>query len=241
MDTNKMPECWQDFADIIGAGVGKVLLYGLPGTGKTYAGLKQGQTEGGAFRLICSPEMTSADVEGAFMPSDNGFTYLEGAALKAWRGNGVVGGRLVVDEIDLASGDVLAKIQAFCDSDLSAEFHHPITGEIVKPLPGFSVVATSNCEDPDDLPPAIRDRFTVAIRIDAPHPLALEALPEALRGVAASIVGKASDDRAISLRGFHTFTQLRASGFTEDRAARLAFGINRAEALLDTIRVNGIA
>ena len=54
MSENQMPECWQDFADVIGAGVGKVLLYGLPGTGKTYAGLKQGKTEGGAFRLICS-------------------------------------------------------------------------------------------------------------------------------------------------------------------------------------------
>ena len=149
----EVPQCWSDFSDVITAGIDRVILFGPPGTGKTYAGLNEGNTTAGAFRLVCTEDMTAADVTGCWMPAGNeGWQWLEGAAVKAWKGNGQVGGRLVIDEIDKASGDVLSLLLAITDSVESAEWEHPSTGEKVKPLEGFSVIMTTNLENMEDLP-----------------------------------------------------------------------------------------
>ena len=103
-----LPKCWQDFKDVVSAGVDRVILFGAPGTGKTYGGLTLGVGDGGSFRLICTEDMTTAQVSGAFMPDASGFKFMEGSALRAWKGNGQVGGRLVVDEVDKASTLCLA-------------------------------------------------------------------------------------------------------------------------------------
>jgi MoxR-like ATPase len=110
-------QCWRDFEAVLDAGLDRVLLYGPSGTGKTFTALTYDVPEGGAFRLTCTDDMTSADVAGCFMPAKDGFAWLDGAALRAWRGNGQRGGRLVVDEIDRASGDVLSQLLAFTDSE----------------------------------------------------------------------------------------------------------------------------
>ena len=94
---------------------------------------------------------------------------------------------------------------------------------------------TSNIEDPDDLPTALRDRFPVAININAPHPTALATLPPDLRQVA-SVVISAEPERRASLRMFYAFDQLR-SRLGNERAAQLTFGGERAEALIEALRV----
>jgi hypothetical protein len=185
-----------------------------------------------------SGEPTSADVAGCFMPAKDGFAWLDGAALRAWQGNGQRGGRLVIDEIDRASGDVLSQLLAFTDSEASATFLHPVTGETVRPLPGFSVIMTTNLEDPDDLAPALRDRFAVALRIDKAHDAGLAKLPDDLRPLAASMVGTGTG-RKVSLRTFYAFDTLRTRMGTE-HAAQLVFGSQRAESLLDAIAINNV-
>jgi len=66
-----------------------------------------GDVSGGAWRLICTDDMTNAQVEGHYKPSANGeWKWNDGQAIKAWQGDGLRGGRLVVDEIDKAGGDV---------------------------------------------------------------------------------------------------------------------------------------
>ena len=103
----ELPECWQTLSDTLSAGIDRIVLYGPPGTGKTYAGLTFGNTDAGAFRLVCTEDMTNGDVTGSFMPnSDGSFSWVAGAALKAWEGNGTMGGRLIADEIDKALIDV---------------------------------------------------------------------------------------------------------------------------------------
>ena len=91
----QLPDCWQAVEDLTSAGVDRLLLYGPSGTGKTYYGLTSKSEGQAAYRLICSEEMTTAQIEGAFYPSSVGFEYREGVAVRAWR----EGARLVVDEV----------------------------------------------------------------------------------------------------------------------------------------------
>ena len=231
-----LPQCWKDYFTAIEAGIDRVILYGKPGTGKTYAGLTYGVGSGGSFRLTCTEEMTSASVSGMWRPSKGEFYYQKGQALEAWLGDGQSGGRLVVDEADKASGDVLGELLNFLDSTSSSSFRDPDTGEVYRPRPGFSAVMTSNIEHPDDLPEALRDRFPVAICIDAPHPSALELLPVELREVAKGVV-TADGNRRASLRAFYAYNTMVKNGVAPETAGRLAFGEDKARGIADALAV----
>ena len=92
MDTQtNLPECWQEFYDVLSAGIDRVILFGPPGTGKTFAGLTAGNVTAGAHRLICTEDMTQADVTGCFMPNAQGtWNWQVGAAIKAGNGKAMV-------------------------------------------------------------------------------------------------------------------------------------------------------
>lgn len=235
-----LPLCWQDVYAALEAGIDRLILFGPPGTGKTFAGLTIGDTQGGAFRVICNEDMTAADVTGNFMPTADGtWKWNDGAVVKAWQGDGITGGRVVADEIDRASGDVLSLLLAMFDTPKSASWMHPETGRVVRPREGFSVVMTTNVEEMRELPTALRDRFPVAIRINTPHPDALLCLSEDLRGPAAASAD-ADPSRRFSVRAFMAFDQLRKSGMAVERAATLVFG-KRANDIVDAIRINGVS
>ena len=229
-----IPQCYIDLEDAIKAGTDRIILFGRPGTGKTYSGLTVGVGPNGSERLICTEDMTSADVSGAFMPNvSGGFEFLPGAALRAWN----KGSRLVIDEIDKAGGDVFAQLLAFTDTVDSASFTRPDNGEIIRPQSGYSVVMTSNIEDPNELPMALKDRFPVAIEVNAAHPAALMALPPQLRMIAAAIVAGPIGARA-SLRSFYEFVRLAKSGhFTVERAARMVFSGDFADRIIDAVGI----
>jgi MoxR-like ATPase len=232
------PQCWQDVQECMQAGVDRIILFGPAGTGKTYAGLNFGNVNAGAHRLVCTEDMTSMDVTGAFMPAKDGsFNWVNGSALKAWEGDGVQGGRLIVDEIDKASGDVFALLLAMLDSPESASWENPESGRVHRPKDGFSAVMTTNVENMDELPMALADRFPIRIRINAPHPSALEKLSSDLREYAVRMAD--AGKRRISLRAFMAFDKLRKE-LGDDRACRLVFG-DRAEGLLDAIAVNRVS
>lgn len=229
-------QCWSDVADVLAAGVLRVLLYGPPGTGKTFAALKLGLAKGISERLVCTEDLTTGEITGTWMPSGAGkWEWREGPAIRAWKSNGGRGGRLVVDEVDRASGDALSTLLAITDSPESARWRNPETGQWVKPGPDFSVVMTTNIEDLDDIPAALRDRFPVAIRIDRPHPHAVTSLSDDLRAPALNgSVGEA--DRRVSLRSFYAFDQLRGH-LGAPRAARLLFGEVTGQAILDALSI----
>ena len=235
MGTNTDRDCWRDITNVFDAGLDRLLLYGPSGTGKTFAGLNYGDVTRGAFRLVCTEDMTTFDVLGGMMPNDRGtFDFIEGAALRAWR----VGGRLVIDEVNLASGDVLSLLLAMTDTKESASVNLP-SGEMVHPATGFSVVLTTNLDDPDDLPAALRDRFPVAVYVDKASPAGIDALPADLRNLARSMVGNIDADNRASLRAFATFSALRDKLGIDD-AARLVFGPAKSEAIRESLRVNGV-
>ena len=235
-----LPSCWKDVNDALAAGIDRLILFGPPGTGKTFAGLSLGDVAGGAFRLICNEDMTAADVTGHFMPAADGtWKWLDGAVLKAWQGNGQTGGRIVADEIDRASGDVLSLLLNMFDSPESASWQHPDTGQVFRPAKNFSVVMTTNIDDMRDLPVALRDRFPIAIRIDRPHPGALAQLSPHLRAPASAAVD-ADKARRFSVRSFMAFDQLCIKGMDIERAAFLVFG-NHSKDILDAIRIDSVS
>ena len=229
-------QCWSYVADVLEAGLRRVLLYGPPGTGKTYAALKLGLTKGISERLVCTEDLTTGEITGTWMPAGEGkWEWREGPAIRAWKNNAGRGGRLVVDEVDRASGDALSTLLAITDSPESARWRNPETGQWVKPGPDFSVVMTTNVEDLDDIAPALRDRFPVAIRVDRPHPHAVASLSEDLKEPALN--GSVADiDRRVSLRSFYAFDQLRTN-LGAPRAARLLFGESNAQAILDALSI----
>jgi MoxR-like ATPase len=233
-----LPQCWKDVQDALEAGIDRLILFGPPGTGKTFAGLNFGDTTAGAHRLVCTDDMTNGDVTGHFIPNAQGaWQWKNGSAIKAWQGNGEVGGRLVVDEIDKAGGDVFATLLAMTDSPESAKWEHPETNEIVRPLAGFSVVMTTNIEQMAELPEALKDRFPVAIRINQPHPDALLKLSPDLRKYAIRMADAGA--RRISLRSFYAFDNLRKTMGDVD-ASRIVFH-EMGQGVLDAIAVDKVA
>jgi MoxR-like ATPase len=233
-------QCWRDLADVMTAGISRVLLYGPPGTGKTFAALRYGVNAGPAERLVCTEDLTTAEITGTWMPSGEGrWQWREGPAIRAWRANEGTGGRLVVDEVDRASGDALSTLLAITDSPDSARWRHPESGEWVSPGAGFSVVMTTNLDELHDLPEALVDRFAVAIRIDRPHPSAVASLSGDLR--APAMLGSIGDPaRRVSLRSFYAFDLLRRH-CGPARAARLVFGEHRGAGVLDALSIGAVS
>jgi MoxR-like ATPase len=232
--------CWRDFSDVLSAGISRVLLYGPPGTGKTFAALHQGAGEAPAERLVCTEDLTAGEITGTWMPSgENRFEWREGPAIRAWRGVCGRGGRLVLDEVDRASGDALATLLAVTDSPESARWRNPDTLEWVQPGENFSVVMTSNIEDLEEIPRSLRDRFPVSIRVDRPQRDAVERLSRDLR--AAAMAGSLGPEgRRISLRSFYAFDELRMHHGPE-RAAELVFGTAIAQSVLDALNIGAVA
>jgi MoxR-like ATPase len=226
-----LPQCWQDFHDVIAADSRRVILYGVPATGKTFAGLNMGKPRN-AYRLICSEDMTDADIVGCWQPSREGWHWREGLAIKAWR----EGSRLVIDEIDKASGDVLSILLAMTDTVESSSWRNPETGEIVTPHPDYSVVMTTNLEHMGDLPEALTSRFPIRIHIDTPHPDALARIPQVMRDTAVALATHLDPDQRVSMRSFLELARLEVK-LGRERAAALVFGSARADDLLNTWKI----
>jgi hypothetical protein len=98
---------------------------------------------------------------------------------------------------------------------------------------------TTNLEELEDLPVALRDRFAVSIRVDRPHPGAVQSLSSDLR--APALAGSLGDPlRRVSLRSFYAFDRLRRS-CGAPRAAHLVFGEERGQGVLDALSIGALA
>lgn len=221
-------ECWE-LVRLVAAHVRRLLLFGVPGTGKTHAALRLGVgTDQRVFSITVTPETPAAELRGHFVPSGDHFVWMDGPAIAAWRS----GGRLVLNEIDHAGGDLLSFLLVLLDDPGSARITLP-SGEVVTPAPGFSVVATMNGE-PEALPPALRDRFVATIEIDAVAPGALERLPHDVREAARATVAL-PEERRVSVRAWLEFAELRER--TDERIAAVTVFGDRASEVLAALRM----
>ena len=123
---------------------------------------------------------------------------------------------------------------AMTDTGDAAKWENPANGRIEVPREGFSVIMTTNIENMEELPAALKDRFPCAIRINEPHPNALTNLPGNIREYARKMAD--AGDRRISLRQFYAYSKLRVI-HGDERAANLIFR-NRAESFLDAVKVD---
>jgi len=207
------------------------LLYGKPGSGKSYAAHNADLGGRQLFSVTMTPETPSAELRGHYVPQGSQFVWQDGPAIKAWR----FGGRFVINEIDHAGGDALSFLLNCLDSQETACLTLP-TGEMVKPHPQFQAVATMN-GSPDELPLAIVDRCPICIEVNALHPSAVETLPHDLRTVALGSA-LADDDRRISIRAWQCFAHLRDS-LGAETAATAVFA-KRAQDVLDSLKMAGV-
>lgn len=218
----ELPEDWKDAEAVIRSGARRVLLYGIPGTGKTFAGNHFGveQRQEDVFNIYFGEETSAYQVVGTDSIVDGTMVWRDGPGLLAWRCER--GGRLVINEIDHASGDALDALMWLCDDEKSARVTLP-TGEYLEPKPGYQAVATMNGE-PEDLPEAIADRFVTRVKIRRPHPAAIMALPAELRDLASNLSHDGvPEERRVSIRQFRAFAELLLLGVAYDSAARAAF------------------
>lgn len=230
-----MPDDWKLAVELIKKGAPRVLLYGPPGTGKTYTAQHQSKANGGlaeVFVLPCTEDTPSSDVFGTDTIRDGSVVWRDGIGMLAWR---LKNSRLVLDELDKASPEMLTSLLKVCDEQDSAGFHLP-TGVFVRPESGLQVVACMNGE-PEDLPEALADRFTVRVRITNPHPDAIMALSHDLWAPARDTThGKVPEARRYTIRQFRAFDELRKLGLSEKDAAEGAFQ-ERGKELIATLRL----
>jgi len=207
----------------------RVLLYGPPGTGKTHIAKTFGDPDY-VQSITLHEDSTVSELEGFYRPKGDVFEWQDGYAIRTWR----KGGRLVLNEIDKASGDVLTMCYAILDDPELAELTIG-SGETVKPMPGFTVVATMNGH-PMELPEALADRFDAIIPVNEVNPVVYDAMPRDLRLLARS---KVVQERVLantnSIRSILSFGRLRTR-MGEVEAAQVVFG-DHAEEVVDALRI----
>lgn len=212
----KKIDCWTLAGKVL-PHTTRVLLYGPPGTGKSHFALTQGLArKQNVFSLTLTEETPAAEIRGHYIPKGQEFQFHKGPGIQAWE----QGARLVINEIDHASGDLMSILLAVLDDPELAVLTLP-SGETVKPKGPVKYIATMNGE-PKDLPEPLRDRFDVKINCDHVHPGALERLPDDLKKAAAGTVS-ITDDRQASVRVWLSYANLREH-LDDDTALIACFG-----------------
>lgn len=231
-----MDNCWELFNSIIGTSE-RVLLYGMPGTGKTYQATIANVPKGKKiYSTTLTVDSSASELVGHYIPNEKGtFDWNDGVAVKAWR----EGTRLVINEIDHAGPDVTSVLHAILDDADIARLTLPNQDkETVKPMKGFNVVATMN-GTPDSLPEALADRFTVKLNINEVHPQAILALPEKYRSVYSDKAGN-YDELPMSIRAWKEFAKLVDNQVSIENAARVCFDSYVAQEIIDALELQDV-
>lgn len=230
--TVTLPKPWALHDLMLQAHVNRMLTYGPPGIGKSYAPAKWAKDNGYEFLSITLTDQTPAsELRGHFILKGNDFVWHDGIVSRAWRmtnaGRPVL---LEINEIIEAGADVEVFLHNALDDPEFARLDLP-SGETLRPTADkLMVVATMN-GDPRQLREALRDRFPVKLMLTEPHPDAIVALPKDLRPLALEMTKESKPrDQRMSIRPFVAFAQLRRS-IDPTAAASAVFGEHAADIL----------
>lgn len=218
----------------------RVLLWGPAGTGKTFAAQRVGvQPEQPVVTVTLTDETSAADLLGYYINTPDGYRWQDGPAMFAWR----TGARLVLNEIDHASGDATAALYAILDDSPSA-YIRLANGEEMRPHANFTCVATSNVKPEEALRgEGMNSRLGTAVHITEPHPDSLSRFPEPARKAILGLVNHPDPKERLTPRAFDSFYRIVSklpAGFTEVDAANVVFGPGRGRAIMDSLCVSAI-
>jgi hypothetical protein len=132
---------------------------------------------------------------------------------------------LLIDEIDQFSPSVATLLNAICDDWPTAKLCLP-DGQIVRPIEGYCVLATTN-ESPKTLPPRLRDRFDVWLHADTISPGLLGSFSDGWKKLVETDFETRPHERffaPISARRVKAENRLESMGYSQTDAIRLAFG-----------------
>jgi hypothetical protein len=223
-------ECWQ-LVDAILAHSPRTLLWGPPATGKTTTPIRLFEKQGRKVYTITITQDTSAsDLLGRYVLKGGDMIWQDGPVALWWK---TEGSAIVVNEIDLAGGDLNGLLHGAFDDAEIARLTLP-NGEELRPSGGQVAVATMN-GSPEELLPAIISRFPVTIEIDKVNPEAVKRLPADLQSLAAHAAVTKDEGRRVDIRAFYEFASLRQR-ISPEMAASAVFGL-RADELLTAIKV----